>query len=82
MKTIPTAKEVFDIMLSKNDEATSTEMMIEFARLHVTEALKEASEKAITKQVSFSPNYSDEILYVYKIDGDSILNAYPLENIK
>lgn len=41
-----TAKELFDKMLEENDECTSTEMMVEFAKMHVTEALKQASEKA------------------------------------
>ena len=37
-----TAKELFDKMLLENDEYTSTEMIIEFAKMHVTEALKMA----------------------------------------
>jgi hypothetical protein len=40
-----TAKELFDKMLEENDECTSTEMMIAFAKLHVAEALNKASEK-------------------------------------
>ena len=47
--------------------------MIEFAKLHVTEALKEASEKAEIEDLS----YDDRIINV-----KSILNAYSLENIK
>ena len=47
--------------------------MIEFAKLHVTEALKEASEKAEIEDLS----YDDRIVNV-----KSILNAYSLENIK
>lgn len=51
--------------------------MIEFTKLHVQAALKEAVPKA-------------EVVYILKGDGykkyivaqDSILNAYPLENIK
>ena len=42
--------------------------MIEFARLHVEAALKEANEKAI--------------MTGYVDSGQTILNAYPLENIK
>ena len=37
---IPTAKELFNKMLEENDECMSTEMMIEFAKMHVEEALK------------------------------------------
>ena len=47
--------------------------MIEFAKLHVTEALKKASEKAEIEDLS----YDDRIVNV-----KSILNAYSLENIK
>ena len=46
--------------------------MIEFAKMHVTKALKAASEKAITEET-----WGD-----YHVDKKSILNAYPLENIK
>lgn len=68
MNTIPTAKELFDKMISENDETTSTEMMIEFAKLHVEAALKEA-EKSIKIGLSQKAK-------------DLILNSYPLTNIK
>jgi hypothetical protein len=42
--------------------------MIEFAKLHVESALKEANKKAI--------------MTGYVDSGQTILNAYPLENIK
>lgn len=38
-----TAKEMYDKMLLENDQATSTEMMIAFAKQKVTEALHETS---------------------------------------
>jgi hypothetical protein len=50
------------------------EFMIEFAQMHVTEALKQASKKALV--------YADEGGYSEFVDEDSILNAYPLTNIK
>lgn len=64
-----TAKELFDKMLEENDECTSTEMMIEFAKTHVTEALKQASEKACI----------DGNICIIK---ESITESYPLELIK
>lgn len=67
-----TAKELFNKMLEENDEFTSTEMMIEFAKLHVEEALKQASEKALIKRIM----YKDDT-----INKDSILNAYSLDGI-
>jgi len=47
-------------------------LMIEFTKLHVTEALKQASENVIIEGHPFE----------YELDKNSILNAYPLENIK
>lgn len=44
MKEIITAQELFDKMLSENEECTSTEMMIEFAKIHVLEAIKTAQK--------------------------------------
>ena len=51
------------------------EAMIEFAKLHVTAALKNASENSETKWIK----YTD---HDYEVDKDSILNSYPLKNIK
>jgi hypothetical protein len=68
-----TAKKMFDKMLQENDECTSTEMMIEFAKFHVTEALKSASQNAETKLIKFTDDY--------EIDRSSILEAYPLTKI-
>lgn len=52
-------------------------LMIEFAKLHVKEALKQASKKASCKIKHYALEESD-----YIVDKDSILNSYPLENIK
>jgi len=48
-------------------------LMIEFAKLHVEAALKQASEKA---------EWNDYNLASIEIDKDSILDAYSLDNIK
>ena len=50
------------------------EAMIEFAKLHVEAALKSAAFGAYTKDVKFTEDV--------EVDQESILNAYPLENIK
>ena len=72
-----TAKELFDKMLEENDECTSTEMMIEFAQRHVTEALKQASEKAEIETEYENPvNPSMGSFEV--VDKCSILDAYSL----
>ena len=54
-------------------EQNYPEMMIEFAKLHVEAALKEASEEAYVEVL----DYND-----YEVNKQSILDAYPLENIK
>ena len=74
-----TAKEMFDKMLLENDETTSTEMMIEFAKYHVQEALKEAAYYAEIGEVDWDDFHQRPI---YGIDETSILNSYNLENIK
>lgn len=64
-------------------EPPSTEQikdMIEFAKLHVEAALKAASINAETEQEAGNL-YDPEDRY-YVVNKDSILNAYPLENVK
>jgi hypothetical protein len=50
----------------------------EFAKLHVEAALKSAWENAEIKQDIFSESGEP----IYEINHLTILNAYPLENIK
>lgn len=82
MNKIPTAEE----FISKKSDSFDTQMrrdtyykgnvenlLIEFTKLHVTEALKQASEKARTKGKMGSK--------IYQIDKTTILNAYDLTNI-
>ena len=66
---IPTAEEFLET--DKDWNRTTAQMMIEFAKMHVEEALKQASEQVYVSDTVFC-----------EIDRDSILNAYPLENIK
>ena len=83
MDKIPTAEEFINenggfLKYSSAQEFVECQsLMIEFAKLHVQAALKEASEGVIV-------NYTDD--YACKgdreLDSDYILNAYPLENIK
>lgn len=62
--------------------------MIEFAKLHVQEALKQASENVAVKEHCISPydcqTCKNDICEkpIKYIEQSSILNAYPLENIK
>jgi len=52
----------------------TSNILINFAKLHVEAALKAASENAETEEYM--------IPGVFYVNIDSILNAYPLENIK
>lgn len=55
-----------------------TEAMVEFAKMHVEAALKTASEK-----IEFDiGEYISDGHWEREIDKDSILNSYPLSNIK
>ena len=82
-----TAQEFLDISFGENKAVRSkiTKAMIEFAKLHVQEALKQAIEKSLMKDVNEDCHYEDEegnFPEIYFIDKDSILNAYNLNNIK
>ena len=79
---IPTAEEFFISVVGENpDEFNRSikECMIEFAKLHVEAALKEASEKA--SLTDFAYEFLQEGA-PDAIDKETILKAYPLENIK
>ena len=82
MSKIPTAEEVCNKQFFgfKGELWVGVhKAMIEFAKLHVEAALKEAGENAFI--TNHKPTLEDDRVYK-KIDKDSILNAYPLDNIK
>lgn len=80
MSKIPTAKEFIKL----NAPCSIEGFLIEFAKLHVQEALKKASENVKTKSIFKKQGRSGYSNYIQKtvLDKRSILNAYPLENIK
>jgi hypothetical protein len=75
---IPTAAEFLD----KGNFNNTTDMMIEFARLHVEEALSSADEKATVTPIDHEEISEGSWRPIWGVDSDSILNAYPLTNIK
>ena len=80
---IPTAEE-FLKMCSKNRHGNllnPSEDLIEFAKLHVTEALKQASEK-LTMKIKEDVQELDMNDDWMEVDKKSILNAYSLDEIK
>lgn len=58
------------------------EAMIEFAKIHVQEALKQASENATVTPIDHEEISEGSFRPIWGVDDESILNAYPLENIK
>lgn len=78
--TIPTADVWLDAFGSDADEmyykSSVQEAMIEFAKLHVEAALKASAEKAELEYDSFHKDADPWI------NRDSILSAYPLDQIK
>lgn len=72
---IPTAEEFLNRDESRVfNEVDITQAMIEFAKLHVAQALLKASENAQTE--------CDEGGETGFVNKETVLNAYPLENIK
>ena len=76
MSKIPTAEEFltisneFEVLETRKQEEVVTKTMIEFAKLHVEAALKEA-------EIAGQNNWGNS-----KEMKDAILNSYLLENIK
>ena len=91
-KEIPTARIFLQNLIEENNYDSNIDIedaMIEFAKLHVEAALKEAylnsemrvSENDTNEFQSFTDNYDDGYVTI-TVSKDSILNAYPLNNIK
>ena len=97
MEKVTTAKELLNkrVYITKDGiedvhdsvSAVAT-AMIDFAKMHVEAALKEASKNAtvtlgedwVRKQEEIHPNQLISSITV-KVGEDSILNSYPLSNI-
>ena len=73
--------ELWRLNLSRDCYAQSEKdiqkAMIEFAKLHVEAALKAASEGQIKKDIYMMTEHGESMNW-----KESILNSYPLENIK
>lgn len=83
---VPTAKEfiISTKLLVKFDntqgcilEEELPSLFIEFAKLHVQAALEAAYYNSDVKVID-----ADMTGVIYGVDSETILNAYPLENIK
>ena len=92
MEKIPTAEEILNDRVYITQDgiedvhdsiSTVAEAMIEFAKLHVEQALKEAHknvEMIADEEQDFRLQHCDCVDFV--INKDSILNSYSLEKIK
>jgi len=82
-------KESFDKDYPTISIGDAIEMAIELAKLHVTKALDQAflssemrvSENNTNETPSFTDNYDDGYVTI-TVSKSSILDAYPLDNIK
>jgi hypothetical protein len=94
MKDLPTAEELFKKYswtakldgetLKVVDRQDFLKAIKLYAKLHVEQALKEASDNAEADYTyeGFGGEFYDQPIYRYFVKKDSILNSYPLENIK
>jgi hypothetical protein len=97
MAEIPTVEELLIEEIKKFSSPLTGEglqllvcnVAIEFAKLHVEQALKEASEKAYVEYINLETKEIFDYTDVITDDGvganvnkKSILNSYTLENIK
>ena len=84
MARIPTARTFLQNLIEENNHDSNIDIedaLIEFAKLHVEAALKEASEKAKTKMewwTDLGGGEHEEIT----VNKNSIKKSYPIENIK
>jgi hypothetical protein len=84
MEKIPTAEEFYQNYIEENNHDSHIdieEMMIEFAKMHVEAALKEASEKAKIKTDYWTDLGGGEH-EESTINKNSIKKSYSLDNIK
>ena len=79
----------FGSHLFKEAKELEKQKMIEFAKMHVQEALKQASEKAFVEYIDLNTDeifdYTDVITdddVGVNVNKESILKSYSLENIK
>lgn len=74
MSKIPTAKEFWDYVCKNEELKSPSDIMIEFAKLHVKAAIKECIESAPSGSSTDTVSYED-VVYALK-------DCYPLKNIK
>ena len=76
---IPIANKWLKRIVHSSQIKELEDCMIKFAKLHVQEALKQAYDKV---EIGKDLDIDSDTYGMIGIKKDSILNAYPLENIK
>jgi len=71
-----TAKEFYRTEFEKNDDLYNA--MIEFAKMHLKNAAEAQCKNARIRIIKLQDGNPD----IIEVDKDSILEAYPLDNIK
>ena len=88
MSKIPTAEEILELHYNMDRDEdghpiyydwSAKDAMIEFAKLHVEACKEEYLQKGFGRYMNHT---FDKYPTRVPIDEDSILNAYPIENIK
>lgn len=101
MKELPTAEEFLESKLGEElslrgcSALLAKDFLIEFAKLHVQQALQAASESATVVMISNCDDhtpywgacgscgrYDNSEVPTECVDANSILNSYPLDKIK
>jgi hypothetical protein len=80
MKKTPKAKKFIKEYLKDNPNGTYDTCMIEFAKVHCELQLKTILNNVRIRD-EWSGNTGSEYCYTV-VDRESIINAYPIENIK
>ena len=73
--------DIYKFSFTAKETEMFTEMMIEFAKNHVTEALKQASER-VTMRLRDDVHELDMNDDWMEVDKNSILNAYSLDDVE
>mgnify|MGYP001473433198 CR=1 FL=1 len=89
MSKIPTAEELLENYrfeagehIGNRDYDLMCSFAIEFAKLHVQEALETAYQKSVVEEQEIYDPLNGDSWNQYVLKEESILNSYPLENIK
>ena len=82
MEKITTAEDFWADRIGRPINPEEHITMIAFAKFHVEAALKAADEKATVTPIDHEETSEGSFHLIWGVDDESILTAYPLENIQ